>query len=100
MEDILLESPSNFLYESSDNRLEFYDYLCKINDIIEDRYPDLIIEIINIDIDNTFENYKNIINLNMKYNLPISDNSETHKPKFYDPYRNTITNIIKEWLEE
>jgi hypothetical protein len=71
----------------------------KINNIIEDRYPDLIFEIINIDIDNTFENYKNIINLNMKYNLPISDNSETHKPKYYDPYRNTITNIIKEWLE-
>ena len=46
------------------------------------------------------KNYKNIINLNMKYNLPISDNSETHKPKYYDPYRNTITNIIKEWLEE
>jgi len=99
---LFIHSHEEYIYhkKSRDNKLEFYDYLCKINDIIEDRYPDLIFEIINIDIDNTFENYKNIINLNMKYNLPISDNSETHKPKYYNPYRNTITNIIKEWLEE
>ncbi len=30
----------------------------------------------------------------MKYDLPISDNCETHKPMYYDPYRNTITTII------
>jgi hypothetical protein len=68
--------------------------IIKMNDIIEERYPDLIFEIINIDIDNTFENYKNIVNLNMKYDLPILDNCETHKPIYYDPYRNTITTII------
>lgn len=35
----------------------------------------------------------------MKYDLPISDNSETHKPRYYQPYRNNITKIIKEYLE-
>jgi hypothetical protein len=97
---LFIHSHEEYLYHknSRDNKLEFYNYLCKINDIIEEKYPNLKFEIINIDIDNIFENYKNIININIKYNLSLSDNSQTHKAKYYNPYRNSVTNIIKEYL--
>jgi hypothetical protein len=36
----------------------------------------------------------------MEYNLPISDNSETHTGRFYNPYRNNITYIINKFLKE
>ena len=77
-----------------------YDYLCKINDIIKEKYPNLTFEIINIDINNTFENYKDITNLNMNYDLSLSDNCDHHTPKFYDKYRNNITYIINKFLKE
>ena len=77
-----------------------YDYLCKINDIIKEKYPNLTFEIINIDINNTFENYKDITNLNMNYDLSLSDNCEHHTPNFYDRYRNNITYIINKFLKE
>lgn len=97
---LFIHSHEEYLYhkKSRDNKLEFYNYLCKINDIIEEKYPNLSFEILNIDINNEFKNYKKIINLNMTYDLPLSDNSETHKSEYYDIYRNNITNIIKEWL--
>ena len=57
-------------------------------------------EIINIDINNTFKNYKNITNFNMIYDLPLSDNCEHHTPQFYDLYRNNITSIINKFLKE
>ena len=77
-----------------------YDYLCKINDIIKEKYPNLTFEIINIDINNTFENYKILQNLNMNYDLSLSDNCEHHTHKFYDKYRNNITSIINKFLKE
>ena len=55
---------------------------------------------INIDINNTFENYKDITNLNMNYDLSLSDNCEHHTPKFYDKYINNITYIINKFLKE
>lgn len=77
-----------------------YDYLCKINDIIKKKYPTLIFEIINIDINNTFENYKDITNLNMNYNLSLSDNCEYHEVFYYDTYRSYVTSIITKFLKE
>lgn len=57
-------------------------------------------EIVNIDINNSFENYKNITNISMAYDLPLSDNLEHHAPKFYNTYRSRITSITKTILEE
>ena len=58
-------------------------------------------EIVNIDINNTFENYKDITNLNMNYDLSLSDNCEhLIPPKFYDKYRNNITHIKNKFLKE
>ena len=99
---LFIHTHEEYIYhkKSRDNKNEFYRYLCKINDIIEEKYPNLDFEIINIDINNTSENYKNIINLNMEYNFPISDNSETHNSYFYNPYRSNITYIINKFLKE
>lgn len=97
---LFIHTHEEYIYhkKSRDAMVEFYNYLCKINDLLEEKYPKLRFEIINIDINNNFENYKNIININMEYNLPISDNAETHVDKFYEPYRETITKEINKYL--
>lgn len=99
---LFIHSNEEYIYhkKSRDDKIILYDYLCKINDIIKEKYPNLTFEIINIDINNTFKNYKNIINLNMNYDLSLSDNCEHHTPKFHDTYRNNITNIIIKFLKE
>lgn len=99
---LFVHSNEEYIYhkKSRDDKLILYNYLCKINDIIIDKYPQLEFEIINIDIDNTFENYKNIINLNMEYDLPFSDYCEHHSSDFYNIYRDNITTILKKYIEE
>lgn len=86
--------------KSRDNSELFYDYLCKINDFLEQNYPDLKFEIINIDINNTYKNYKNIKNLSINYELNFSDYGETHYGEFYIPYRDAVTSAIKEYLKQ
>ena len=97
---LFIHTHEEYIYhkKSRDDNIELYNYLCKINDLLEEKYPNLNFEIINIDINNNFKKYKKIININMEYNLPISDNSETHTGKFYDPYRETITKILKQYF--
>jgi hypothetical protein len=98
---LFIHTHEEYIYhkKSRDDKNLFYDYLCKINDLLIEKYPNLKFDIINIDINNTFKNYKNIINLSITYDLPISDNSETHREKYIEPYRNKITNIIIKYLE-
>ena len=91
----------NYHKKSRDNKVELYNYLCKINDLLKEKYPNLKFNIINIDINNNFKNYKNIINLNMEYNLTISDNGYTNMTDAktcYNTYRNATTTIISEYL--
>lgn len=99
---LFIHSNEEYIYhkKSRDDKLYLYEYLCKINDLLEEKYPNLNFEIINIDINNQFQNYKNIINLNMEYNLPFSNLCEHHMPEFYEPYRNNITIIINKYLSE
>lgn len=94
---LFIHTNEEFIYhkKSRDDKSELYKYLCKINDLIEEKYPELTFEIINIDINNTFDNYKNITNINMVYNLSFSDECEHHSSKFYNLYRNNVTSIIK-----
>jgi len=97
---LFIHTHEEYIYhkKSRDAKVELYDYLCKINDLLEEKYPTLKFDIINIDINNNFKNYKNIINITMEYNLPISDNSETHTDEYYIPYRNTVTNVLHRYL--
>ena len=97
---LFIHSNEEYIYhkKSRDDKILLYKYLCKINDLLEEKYPNLNFEIINIDINNDFKNYKNIINLNMEYKLPLSDKCEHHTEKFYNPYRNNITYCIFKYL--
>lgn len=83
--------------KSRDRRIEFYEYLMKINDLINNKYPDFNFDIINIDIDNQHKNYKNIINLNIKYNLQYSNEWEYHDQTVGN-YRQQITNSVASFL--
>jgi len=83
--------------KSRDRRIEFYEYLVKINDLINNKYPDFDFDIINIDIDNNHENYKNILNLSIDYGLQYSKNWENHD-KTVGRYRSNITNAVKSYL--
>lgn len=99
---LFIHSNEEYIYhkKSRDDKIILYDYLCKINDLIIEKYPNLTFQIINIDINNKFKNYKNIKNLNMKYNLSLSDNCQHHFPEFYNIYRNNITSIINKFINE
>jgi len=97
---LFIHSNEEYIYhkQSRDNKIELFNYLCKINDILKTKYPTLNFTIINIDANNNFENYKNIINLNIKYKFPLSNKCENHKPHFYNSYRNAITTKINQYL--
>lgn len=102
---LFIHSNEEFIYDkkSRDNKIELYEYLCKINDILEVKYPNLKFHIINLDIDNTFLNYKNILNFSINYGLPFSDFCENDSPIYcnmYTMYRNAITNFVQTYLNE
>lgn len=99
---LFIHSNEEYIYhkKSRDDKIILYEYLCKINDIIIEKYPDLKFEIINIDINNKFENYKNIININMEYKLPFSNECQHHCSKFYNLYRENVTSIINKYIKE
>lgn len=98
---LFIHSHEEYIYhkKSRDNKNNFYNYLCQINDFLLETYPNLFFTILNIDINNEHINYKNIINLNIDYNLEFSDNSEHHMDYFTKPYRDKITEILKKYLE-
>lgn len=98
---LFIHSNEEYIYhkKSRDNKEELYNYLCKINDILETCYPNLIFKIINIDINNKFKNYGNILNYNLQYKLKFSDNCENHSQQYYNVYRNNITKIITDIIK-
>ena len=97
---LFIHSHEEYIYHklSRDDRDLFYEYLCKINDLLLDKYPTIKFTILNIDIDNYHTNYKNIINLSINYKLPLSDNSETHLSLYYDEYRDKVTQVVRNFL--
>ena len=98
---LFIHTHEEYIYnkKSRDNKDEFYEYLCKINDLLLENYPNLKFTILNLDVNNTHNNYKNIINLNIFYNLQISNNNETHTHEYYQPYRDETTKIIKNYID-
>jgi hypothetical protein len=98
---LFIHSNEEYIYhkKSRDNKTELYEYLCKINDILERKYPNLNFQILNIDINN-FTNFGNIVNFNFEYNLPFSDYCENHTADFYEPYRRKITEIIEKYIKD
>lgn len=98
---LFLHSNEEFIYhkKSRDNKAELYEYLCKINDIIEVKYPNLTFDIVNIDVNNNFKDYKNIKNINIDYALSFSDKCETHTHEYYTLYRKLITDTIQTFIQ-
>ena len=47
---------------------------------------------------NKYENYGNIENINVEYDPPISDNIETRIHKHFKPYRRIVVGLIKRFL--
>jgi len=94
-------SHEEYLYHkiSRDKSDLFYDYLCRINDHISEKFPRLNFTILNIDIRNSYVNYKNIVNTSVEYAHPFSD-GETRSPVYFEPYRDSVTIAIKNFLYE
>jgi hypothetical protein len=99
---LFIHSHEEYIYHklSRDNKDLFYDYLCKINDTLAHDYPALQFTILNIDVNNVHEDYGNIINRSISYQLPMSDNSETHTESNFGPYRKEVTNAIWKFMCE
>jgi hypothetical protein len=84
-----------------DAQEELYDYLCKIEGIFNKKYPNLDYHIINVEIDNPFENTKKITNLSIEYDLPITDKSENlRKHVHLKKYRSSVSKAIKQFLDK
>lgn len=97
---LFIHTHEEYIYhkKSRDDKDMFYDYLCKINDLLEKNYPTLDFTILNIDINNMYKNHGKIINMSIEYNMKISDNCETHKGEFFHPYRHKITDTVIKYL--
>ena len=99
---LFIHTNEEYIYhkKSRDNKEEFYRYLCKINDILEEKYPNLNFEIINIEANNIFKNYKNITNLNINWKIPFSDYFENHNEPICEPFREIHTKKIKRFIKQ
>ena len=98
---VFIHTHEEYIYhkKSRENRDELYEYLCRVNDILTNNYPNLHFRIVNIDIDNKHNNYGNILNYSLKYKLPLSDYCEHFKEYFYHPYRDEVNRIVKDILD-
>lgn len=98
---LFIHSHEEYIYHGKerDDRDILYGYLCSINDLLCEKYPNLRFTILNIDMDNTRENYGNIININLECKLWITDNAESRHIQYYMPYREKVTEIIKNFLD-
>jgi hypothetical protein len=97
---LFIHANEEFIYhkKARDAKYELYEYLCKINDVLTDKYPLLTFTILNIDIENDCKDYKNIVNINIDYDLGYSASCEYHTPYYYTKYRNGLTEILRRFL--
>jgi len=95
---IFLHTHEEYRYhkKSRDDKIELNDYLCKINDILMEKYPNLDFKILNIDYDNKFQDYKNIKNISIDGDkMAVLDYCEKpHYKQLCSSYRNHITNKL------
>jgi hypothetical protein len=96
---LFIQSHEDYIvHEKSRNRQnEFYQYLIKINDIINEKYPNFNFDILNIEIQNPFKDYKNIINSSINYNNAYLKNWENYN-NIVTEYRSLITQACKPYL--
>ena len=97
---LFIHSNEEYIYHkfSRDNKEILYNYLCQINDSLDSKYTNINFEIINIDINNKFNDYKSIKNLSMPNKFSLSDRCENHTPIYYNLYRRNITEIIRQYI--
>ena len=97
---IFFRSTEEYIFhkKSRENKDIYYTFLCKINDLLKNKFPNLNFKIINMEIENKHEDYGNIINENVDYNYKITDLCEGHKNPNLSSYRNSISNIIKQYV--
>jgi hypothetical protein len=95
---VFINTHEEYIYhkKSRESKDELYEYLCKINDMLAITFPNLTFKIINIDMNNNYKDYGNILNYNLKYDLPFSDYCEHFDKHFYNPYRKEVMNILKD----
>ena len=86
--------------QSRDNKDELYNYLCKINDYLQQTYPKLNFSILNLETNNKYKNYKNIINLNIEYNLQFSNNGKKLPTQYYKDYRDIVDKCISTYIKQ
>ena len=102
---LFIQSHEDYLIhkKTREARDEFYDYLCKICNIFDKNYPSLNYHIINVEIDNHFDDSEHITNLDIKYEGLITDNCEyfnQENEEIWYVYRDSVTNAIKQFLDE
>jgi hypothetical protein len=99
---LFIHTSEEYIYhkKSRDATDELYGYLCKINDHIINTHPSLQFVILNIEVDNTHENYGNIINKNMTFKCPLSDYCEHHSPECYSEFRKETTKILQSFIND
>jgi len=97
---LFFHTTENYLFHklSRDNKDSYYEYLIKISEFIEQRYPNLKFKIINIEIDNHRNDTIHIINYNMNIDPLYGDECETSRDDFLIPFRDEVTRIIKDIL--
>lgn len=99
---LFIHSHEEYIYhgKSRNDKNILYDYLCRINDLLCEKYSALNFTILNIDMENTHENYGNIVNVDMKFSTTLSNNAETRVGMYFMPYRAKVTEIIGEFIKE
>ena len=96
---LFIQSHEDYIvHEKSRNRREeFYEYLMKINDIINQKYHKFDFDILNIEIQNSFEDYKNIKNVSINYGNIYANEWENHNSLVVG-YRRSITQACNQYI--
>ena len=96
---LFIKSSEEYIYhkKSRDNSEKYYQDLVKVSECIHELNPDLEFKILNIEINNSYENTEYIHNENLEFPLDLSDNCEFHDGEHYGFYRNAVREIIKNY---
>jgi hypothetical protein len=101
--DILfIHSSEEYVYHkmSRENTENNYNHLVLFSEWLHAYNPLLNFKILNVEINNKYQNTYFIDNINMEYDLDFSDNCEYHDGEHYSLYRNTLTSLINSYIAD
>lgn len=95
---VFSNEPSIYYKTFRDKEDLYYEYIVNLQNILIEKYKCDNFKILCIFINRVFPDTPHIKCINMKWLGPTSNNGEAHISKTYEPFRNNVKNILRDYL--